>query len=53
MAKEGRLGRQGCGGGGVGRGRGRGGGSGGGSGGGVKEGGVRTHLVDVDVGGVE
>lgn len=52
MAKEGGLGRQGRGGGGVGRGRRRGGGGGGGGGGG-EEGGVRAHLVDVDVGGVE
>lgn len=51
MAKEGGLGGQGRGDGRVGRRR-RGGGRSGGGGGG-EEGGVRAHLVDVDVGGVE
>ena len=54
MAEEGGLGGQGRGGGGVGRGRRRGGSGGGGGGaGGGEEGGVRAHLVNVDVSGVE
>lgn len=53
MAKEGGLGWQGHGGGGVGRGGQREGNGGGGGGGGGEEGGVRAHLVDVHVSGVE